>query len=54
MKTFLVALVESALTAGYWWLVVTISFGLFGGSRDPAAPPPDDSVIMTQTVATIV
>lgn len=54
MKTFLIALVESILTAGYWWFVATISFGLFGGSRNPASPPPDDHLVMTQTMATIV
>ncbi|GAM00177.1 hypothetical protein [Sphingomonas parapaucimobilis] len=54
MKTFLIALVESVLTAGYWWLVVTISFGLFGGSRDPASPPPGEGIIVVQTIGTIV
>lgn len=54
MKTFVVALIQSALTATYWWLVTTVSFGLFGGSRNPSLPPPTESTVMMQTVGTIV
>ena len=54
MKTFLFALVQSILTAVYWWIVTTISFGLFGGSRNPALPPVPESTLMLQTYGTIV
>jgi membrane protein DedA with SNARE-associated domain len=54
MKTFVVALIQSALTAAYWWLVTTVSYGFFGGSRNPSLPPPDESTVMAQTIGTIV
>jgi hypothetical protein len=54
MKSFLFALVQSGLTAFYWWIVTTVSFGLFGGSRNPALPPVPESALMMQTYGTIV
>lgn len=40
MKRILVALLESMLTALYWWMVATFSFGLFGEAaiRRPRRP----------------
>ena len=49
MKRILVAFLEIMLTALYWWMVATFSFGLFGGIRNPAAPPPDQGEILLQT-----
>lgn len=54
MKRILVALLESMLTAIYWWMVATFSFGLFGGSRNPTAPPPDQGEVLLQTAATVI
>lgn len=54
MKRIAVALIESGLTAIYWWLVATLSFGLFGGSRNPLAPPPGRGEILVQTGATVI
>ena len=53
MRTFVLALVQSVLTAAYWWLFTTISYGFFGGSRNPSLPPPDEGTVMAQTVGTI-
>ena len=53
MKRIAVALIESGLTAIYWWLVATLSFGLFGGSRNPLAPPGRGEVLV-QTAATVI
>lgn len=54
MKRIAIALIESGLTAIYWWLVATLSFGLFGGSRNPLAPPPGRGEILVQTAATVI
>ncbi len=54
MKRIAVALIESGLTAIYWWLVATLSFGLFGGSRNPLAPPPGRGEVLVQTAATVI
>jgi len=54
MKTFLFVLVQSVLTAIYWWIVTTVSFGLFGGSRNPALPPLSENVLLAQTYGTII
>lgn len=53
MKSFLIALTQSVLTAVYWWLVTTVSFGLFGGDRNPNLPPVPESTLMAQTYGTI-
>jgi len=54
MKTFLFALVQSVLTAIYWWIVTIVSFGLFGGSRNPALPPVSEDMLLAQTYGTII
>lgn len=54
MKRIAVALIESGLTAIYWWLVATLSFGLFGGSRNPLASPPGRGEVLVQTAATVI
>ncbi|WP_312489728.1 hypothetical protein [Sphingomonas sp.] len=54
MKRILVALLESGLTAIYWWLVATLSFGLFGGSRNPLAAPPGRGEVLVQTGAIVI
>lgn len=54
MKRIAVALIESGLTAIYWWLVATLSFGLFGGSRNPLAPPPGRGEVLVQTATTVI
>ena len=53
MRTFLTALAQSVLTALYWWFVTTVSFGLFGGSRNPNLPPVPESTLLAQTYGTI-
>lgn len=53
MKPFASALVQSILTAIYWWFVTTVSFGLFGGSRNPALPPVPERTLMAQTYLTV-
>ena len=54
MKIFLFALVQSVLTALYWWIVTTVSFGLFSGSRNPSLPPVSENMLLAQTYGTII
>ena len=54
MKAFLIALTGSILTVIYWWIVTTVSFGLFSGDRNPRLPPPSETAIEIQTWVTMV
>lgn len=54
MKIFGLSLAGALLSACYWWLVVTVNYGLFGGDVAPDATPPSETTLMLQNLITLV
>lgn len=54
MRQFAVALIGAVFSAAYWWLVVTVNYGLFGGDVRPGVAVPSEATTVTQNAVTLI
>ncbi|PTQ65198.1 hypothetical protein C8J45_10145 [Sphingomonas sp. PP-CE-3G-477] len=56
MKTVILTLVGSILSAAYWWIafITVYANALFAGERGPAWTPPADSQAISHSITVIV